>query len=100
MAVTTRSTTGLAGPIDVHLILRRDARVGPEALLCSHSGPAGRLWQLPGGHVTGLHEDIVSCGIAYGGAHQDPELVERGRRTLARLRTEHHFPHRSAGEAL
>ncbi|MGV9933981.1 hypothetical protein ACWDY4_25925 [Streptomyces olivaceoviridis] len=30
--------------------------------------------------------DTVS-GIAYGTAHDDPELVERGLRTLARLRT-------------
>lgn len=30
--------------------------------------------------------DAVS-GIAYGTAHGDPELVERGLRTLARLRT-------------
>jgi hypothetical protein len=29
--------------------------------------------------------DAVS-GIQYGAAHGDPELVERGRRTLARLR--------------
>ncbi|OKJ68760.1 NUDIX hydrolase [Streptomyces sp. CB02460] len=33
--------------------------------------------------------DAVS-GISYGAAHGDPELVERGRRTLARLRAEHH----------
>ncbi|MYQ79855.1 MULTISPECIES: phosphotransferase [unclassified Streptomyces] len=32
--------------------------------------------------------DAVS-GIAYGTAHDDPELVERGLRTLARLRTDH-----------
>ncbi|MEV7866639.1 aminoglycoside phosphotransferase family protein [Streptomyces sp. NPDC088124] len=32
--------------------------------------------------------DSVS-GISYGVAHGDPELVERGRRTLARLRAEH-----------
>ncbi|MEU0027471.1 phosphotransferase [Streptomyces sp. NPDC006335] len=32
--------------------------------------------------------DSVS-GIAYGAVHGDPELVERGRRTLARLRAEH-----------
>ncbi|MGW2472664.1 phosphotransferase [Streptomyces sp. NPDC001665] len=32
--------------------------------------------------------DAVS-GIAYGTAHGDPELVERGRRTLARLRSAH-----------
>lgn len=33
--------------------------------------------------------DSVS-GIAFGAAHGDPELVERGRRTLARLRAEPH----------
>ncbi|MCX0242073.1 phosphotransferase [Streptomyces drozdowiczii] len=33
--------------------------------------------------------DSVSA-ISYGAAHGDPELVERGRRTLARLRAEHH----------
>ncbi|MFK0103211.1 phosphotransferase [Streptomyces sp. NPDC091040] len=32
--------------------------------------------------------DAVS-GVAYGTAHDDPELVERGLRTLARLRTDH-----------
>ena len=32
--------------------------------------------------------DAVS-GIQFGVAHGDPELVERGHRTLARLRTEH-----------
>ncbi|CAM5504870.1 MULTISPECIES: phosphotransferase [Streptomyces] len=32
--------------------------------------------------------DSVS-GISYGVAHQEPELVERGRRTLTRLRAEH-----------
>lgn len=32
--------------------------------------------------------DSVS-GISYGAAHGDPELIERGRRTLARLRAEH-----------
>lgn len=38
--------------------------------------------------------DSVS-GIAYGSDHGDLELVERGRRTLARLRAEHHdFSHR------
>ncbi|MFE2849765.1 phosphotransferase [Streptomyces lavendulae] len=34
--------------------------------------------------------DSVS-GIAHGAAHADPELVERGRRTLARLRTTGHL---------
>lgn len=35
--------------------------------------------------------DAVS-GIAYGVAHNDPELTERGRRTLARLRAERRAP--------
>ncbi|MFJ7626697.1 phosphotransferase [Streptomyces sp. NPDC097595] len=35
--------------------------------------------------------DAVS-GIAYGAAHGDPELIERGRRTLARLRADHPRP--------
>ncbi|WP_328455518.1 phosphotransferase [Streptomyces sp. NBC_00386] len=42
--------------------------------------------------------DAVS-GIAFGVAHGDPELVERGRRTLARLRAEHHAPLSSTGDA-
>ncbi|WP_328584965.1 aminoglycoside phosphotransferase family protein [Streptomyces sp. NBC_00370] len=41
--------------------------------------------------------DSVS-GIAYGSAHGDPELVERGRRTLARLRAEHHAPLSPTGQ--
>ncbi|WP_328665083.1 phosphotransferase [Streptomyces sp. NBC_00328] len=41
--------------------------------------------------------DAVS-GIAFGTAHGDPELVERGRRTLARLRAEHHAPLSSTGD--
>ncbi|MEV7157045.1 phosphotransferase [Streptomyces misionensis] len=42
--------------------------------------------------------DSVS-GIAYGAAHGDPELVERGRRTLARLRAEHRAALSPAGDA-
>uniref|UniRef100_A0AAU3HUC1 Phosphotransferase n=1 Tax=Streptomyces sp. NBC_01393 TaxID=2903851 RepID=A0AAU3HUC1_9ACTN len=42
--------------------------------------------------------DAVS-GIAFGVAHGDPESVERGRRTLARLRAGHHAPHSSTGDA-
>ncbi|MEW2488537.1 phosphotransferase [Streptomyces sp. NPDC048411] len=41
--------------------------------------------------------DSVS-GIAFGVAHGDPELVERGRRTLARLRAEHNTFNSSTGE--
>ncbi|MFI6113249.1 phosphotransferase [Kitasatospora sp. NPDC051164] len=42
--------------------------------------------------------DSVS-GIAYGTAHGDPELVERGRRTLARLRAEHRAAPSPTGDA-
>ncbi|WP_371100095.1 phosphotransferase [Streptomyces sp. PU_AKi4] len=41
--------------------------------------------------------DSVS-GIAYGSAQGDPELVERGRRTLARLRAAHHDSLSPTGE--
>ncbi|MEU8794597.1 phosphotransferase [Streptomyces sp. NPDC048643] len=41
--------------------------------------------------------DSVSA-IAYGSAHADPELVERGRRTLARLGAEHHDSPSPTGE--
>lgn len=42
--------------------------------------------------------DSVS-GISYGAAHGDPELVERGRRTLARLRAEHRAALSPTGDA-
>ncbi|MEU9472193.1 phosphotransferase [Streptomyces avermitilis] len=42
--------------------------------------------------------DSVS-GIAYGVAHRDPELIERGRRTLARLRVEHRAALSPTGDA-
>ncbi|MFD9586155.1 aminoglycoside phosphotransferase family protein [Streptomyces sp. NPDC059980] len=47
--------------------------------------------------VTDTALDAVSA-IAYGAAHADPELVERGRRTLARLRAEHHDSPSPTGE--
>ncbi|MEU0670654.1 hypothetical protein ABZ508_32170 [Streptomyces lavendulocolor] len=37
-------------------------------------------------HLTILSVLDSVSGISYGTAHDDPELVERGRRTLARLR--------------
>jgi hypothetical protein len=37
-------------------------------------------------HLTILSVLDSVSGISYGAAHNDPELVERGRRTLARLR--------------
>lgn len=39
-------------------------------------------------HFTVLSVLDAVSGIAYGTAHGDPELVERGLRTLTRLRTE------------
>lgn len=48
--------------------------------------------------VINMALDSVS-GIAYGADQGDPELVERGRRTLARLRADHHAPLLSAGDA-
>ncbi|WP_411098922.1 phosphotransferase [Streptomyces sp. x-45] len=42
--------------------------------------------------------DAVS-GIAYGAAHRDPELVERGHRTLARLRSTRHLVGKWPAEA-
>jgi 8-oxo-dGTP pyrophosphatase MutT (NUDIX family)/Ser/Thr protein kinase RdoA (MazF antagonist) len=48
--------------------------------------------------VINMALDSVS-GIAYGVAHGDPELVERGRRTLARLRAEHSTPNSPTGES-
>ncbi|MFF0110474.1 hypothetical protein [Streptomyces hirsutus] len=41
--------------------------------------------------------DAVS-GVSFGVAPGDPELVERGRRTLARLRAEHSSPNSLTGE--
>lgn len=49
--------------------------------------------------VIDMDLDAVS-GIAFGVAHGDPELVERGRRTVARLRAEHSSFNSSTGEAL
>ncbi|MFB8035934.1 hypothetical protein ACFC5Z_23900 [Streptomyces sp. NPDC056004] len=37
-------------------------------------------------------------GVAFGDAHGDPELFERGRRTLARLRTEYRYCNSLTGE--
>lgn len=42
--------------------------------------------------------DAVS-GISFGTTHGDPELVERGRRTLARLRAEHRSRNSWTGES-
>ncbi|MFJ8076243.1 NUDIX domain-containing protein [Streptomyces sp. NPDC096176] len=50
-------------PLDVHLILRRDSRDGPEVLLSRRAGAvyAAGLWHLPSGHLDGPHEDVVTA---------------------------------------
>ncbi|MDT0462246.1 NUDIX hydrolase [Streptomyces gibsoniae] len=50
-------------PLDVHLILRRDTRDGPEVLLSRRTGQvyAAGLWHLPSGHLDGPHEDVVTA---------------------------------------
>ncbi|WP_098011697.1 NUDIX domain-containing protein [Streptomyces sp. sk226] len=49
-------------------------------------------------HGDSGHRPSPGFGIAYGSALGDPELLERGRRTLSRLRSEH--PPRSASGGL
>ncbi|OPC84676.1 NUDIX hydrolase [Embleya scabrispora] len=50
-------------PVDVHLILRRDAAAGPQVLLSRRAGTvyAAGLWHLPSGHLDGPHEDVVDA---------------------------------------
>ncbi|MGI5262396.1 phosphotransferase [Streptomyces angustmyceticus] len=52
-------------PVDVHLILRRDADVGVEVLLSRRAGPvyASGLWHLVSGHLDGPEEDVVDALI-------------------------------------
>ncbi|MFB7214351.1 hypothetical protein [Streptomyces sp. NPDC056255] len=96
--------------MDVHLILRRDGRDGPEVLIWRGRPGRNRIVIGPAdvrGTLTDAEEsrlvidtalDAVS-GVAFGVAHGDPELVERGRRTLARLRTEHRSCNSPTGES-
>ena len=67
-----------------------DARTGrPDLYEAVLAGYGRHLSQAEEQHLA-VHAvlDAVS-GIQYGAANHDPELVERGRRTLARLRTTH-----------
>ncbi|MFD4790011.1 NUDIX domain-containing protein [Streptomyces sp. NPDC058459] len=50
-------------PVDVHLILRREVRSGPEVLMSRRAGAvyAAGLWHLPSGHLDGPHEDVVDA---------------------------------------
>lgn len=52
-----------AEPVDVHLVLRRETRDGPEVLLSRQAGNvyAAGLWQMPSGHLDGPHEDVVAA---------------------------------------
>lgn len=62
-------------PVDVHLIVLRDSPGSRQVLL---SRRAGEVYEAA--------LDAVS-GIQCGHTHHDPEVVERGLRTLRALRT-------------
>ncbi|MBO8186359.1 phosphotransferase [Streptomyces spirodelae] len=60
------STSGVqrhTEPVDVHLILRREAGGGAEVLLSRRTGAvyAAGLWHLPSGHLDGPHEDVAQA---------------------------------------
>ncbi|WP_328971575.1 MULTISPECIES: phosphotransferase [Streptomyces] len=82
-------------PVDVHLILRRDGKAGPEVLLSRRAGPvyATGLYHCPSGHLD-PEEDMVEAVIREAceetGVLIDPEDV-----TLAV--TVHHSPPVGAG---
>ncbi|MGZ0198757.1 hypothetical protein ACNFR7_00805 [Streptomyces sp. RM1] len=65
-------TPGTDGRTDLH-----------EALLTGYGRPLSPAEEE---HLIVLSLLDAVSGIQYGAAHGDPELVERGRRTLARLR--------------
>ncbi|EGX61865.1 hypothetical protein SZN_00850 [Streptomyces zinciresistens K42] len=50
-------------PVDVHLMLLREAAQGLEVLLSRRAGQvyAAGLWHLPSGHLDGPHEDVVDA---------------------------------------
>ncbi|MFJ2873234.1 MULTISPECIES: NUDIX domain-containing protein [unclassified Streptomyces] len=52
-------------PVEVHLILRRDGKEGPEVLLSRRagSGYAAGLWHVVSGHLNGPEEDVVGALI-------------------------------------
>lgn len=51
--------------VDVHLVLRRDGKEGPEVLLSRRagSGYAAGLWHVVSGHLNGPEEDVVGALI-------------------------------------
>lgn len=88
------------GPAVRDLVRLSDAWAGrPDLLDAFLTGYGRALTGAEEAHlVIDMALDAVS-GIAYGANRGDPELVERGRRTLARLRSEHRAPLLSAGDA-
>lgn len=81
------------GPAVRDLVRLSDARRGRPDLFEAFMAGYGR--PLTGAEETRLVIDSALdavSGIAFGTAHSDPELVERGHRTLARLRAEHETP--------
>ncbi|MEU2251377.1 phosphotransferase [Streptomyces sp. NPDC019224] len=76
------------GPAIRDFVRLSDAWHGRPDLLAAVMEGYGRLFTPDEeAHLTVLSVLDAVSGISYGAAHDDPELVERGRRTLARLRT-------------
>ncbi|MET7642469.1 hypothetical protein ABZS83_02235 [Streptomyces sp. NPDC005426] len=88
------------GPAVRDLVRLSDAWAGrPDLFAAFFSGYGRSLTAVEEARlVIDVALDSVS-GIAYGSENCDPELVERGRRTLGRLRSEHREPFSSTGDA-
>ncbi|MET8538639.1 phosphotransferase [Streptomyces sp. NPDC005065] len=87
------------GPAVRDLVRMSDAWAGRPELFQAFLTGYGR--PLTGAEEARLVIDMALdsvSGIAFGVAHGDPELVERGRRILARLRTEHSTLNSPTGE--
>ncbi|WP_238426584.1 hypothetical protein [Streptomyces adustus] len=89
---------GEPGPAVRDLVRLSDAWDGrPDLFEAFLSGYGRRLTATEEARMTiDMALDAVS-GIAYGTAHSDPELIERGRRTPTRLRAGHHTALSSTG---
>lgn len=76
------------GPAVRDFVRLSDAWLGRQDLYGALTAGYGRpLTAVEEAHLTALSVLDALSGIQYGAAHGDPELVERGRRTLARHRT-------------
>ncbi|GGR01373.1 hypothetical protein [Streptomyces pilosus] len=98
MPLTRSLTRRTAEAYLTHHPHERDSPAGLLSLLDCAYGPADQAPAEEAHQVIDATLDSVS-GIAYDSAHGDPELVERGRRTPARLRAEHHDFLPPTGEA-